>query len=398
LEAPKLAQIFREMGHEVFSCAGELDAANTPGRTVPEMHFEHPTARALHNEAFGNLMPPPTLFRRIYEFADHLRIELQAFIEDFGIDLIVSENASAIPMNISLGIAIADLVRRSRIKTLAHHHDFYWERTRFVDNNIQDVLNEAFPPDLAPIRHLVISTPIQRRLHSWRGINSVYLPNVFNFEQPPPPPDDYAMSFRKALGLSDDDLIVLQPTRVIRRKLIEKALELLRKLNDPRLILLITGYEGDEPSGYGAWLREEAERSGIRYRFIADFVGSSRDERDGKKVFTLWDIYPHAHLITYPSDYEGFGNALIEAIYFRKPLVVHTYPVYLADIKSQGVRAAEYQYDITPELVTSVRHIIDDASLREQMTAHNYDVGLRHFSYGVLRKTLRQALESFSES
>ena len=44
----------------------------------------------------------------------------------------------------------------------------------------------------------------------------------------------------------------------------------------------------------------------------------------GKKVYTLFDIYPHADLVTYPSYYEGFGNAFLEAVYFRKPVVVNT--------------------------------------------------------------------------
>lgn len=397
LETAKLARVAREMGHEVFYCAGELDSDSPPGRLVPEMHFTHPEACALHDEAFSNPAPPPSLFRRVYEMADYLRGELQAFVDEYDIDLIVPQNACAIPMNLSLGVAIADLAKRSRIKTLCHNHDFYWERARFINNGIQDILDEAFPPKLQTVRHMVISTPMQHRLKAWRGIDSVYLPNVFEFETPPVI-DDYAMSFRRELGLSDDDLIILQPTRVIRRKVIEKAIELVRKLDDPRLILLITGYEGDEPGGYGEWLREEANRSGIRYRFIADDVGAERGERDGKKVFMLWDIYPHAHLVTYPSDYEGFGNALIEAVYFRKPLVVHTYPVYVADIKSRGIRAVEYHYDITPDVLAATRQLIDDDALRHEMTEHNYQVGLANFSFGVLRRTLKHALDSFDDS
>jgi mannosylglucosylglycerate synthase len=300
-------------------------------------------------------------------------------------------------MNISLGLAVADLVRRTRIHTLGHHHDFYWERPRFIANGIQDILDDAFPPRLPPMRHMCISTVMQQRLKAWRGLPSFYLPNVFDFENPHPLPDDYAQSFRRELGLSDDDLIVLQPTRVIRRKVIEKAIELVRKLDDDRLILLITGYEGDEPGGYGPWLREEANRSGIRYRFIADYVNSERGDHNGHKVFTLWDIYPHAHFITYPSDYEGFGNALIETVYFRKPFVVHTYPVYLADIKPLGMQAVEYHYDITPEVLAATRRLIDDAALRESMVENNYRIGLEHFSYKILRSTLKQAMESFHE-
>jgi mannosylglucosylglycerate synthase len=395
LEVAKLAQVFREMGHDVFYCAGELDADSPPGRLIPEMHFTDPLAKALHDEAFQNAHPSPELFKRLYASADFLRGELEGFVEEHKIDLIVPQNTNAIPMQVSLGMAITDLIRRTRVKALFHHHDFYWERTRFINNGIQDILDDAFPPRLQPAKHMVISTVMQQRLASWRGVNALYLPNVFDFENPPPPPDDYAMSFRQEIGLSEDDLILLQPTRVIRRKVIEKAIELVRKLDDPRLVLLVTGYEGDEPGGYGPWLREEADRAGIRYKFIADYIGAERGEQNGHKVYTLWDIYPHAHIATYPSDYEGFGNALVEMIYFRKPAVVHTYPVYVADIQSVGIQAVEYHYDITPDVLNSTRRLIDDAAWREQITENNYRVAHQHFSYTALRNVLTQALESF---
>lgn len=395
LETTKIAHILRETGHDIFYCAGELDSANQPGRLVPEMHFAHPTARRLHDEAFSTVHPPARLFQEIYVSADALRAELEAFVEEFKIDLLIPQNANAIPMNISLGVAIASLVKRTRIKTLGHHHDYYWERARFINQGIQSVLDEAFPPNIEPMRHMTISTVMQQRLFAWRGIPSFYLPNIFDFENPPPPPDEYALSFPRELGLSEHDLIVLQPTRIARRKVIEKAIELVRKLDDPRLVFLVTGYEGDEPGGYGAWLREEAERAGIRFQFIADYVDSERGERNGHRVYTLWDIYPHAHFITYPSDYEGFGNGLIETVYFRKPFVVHTYPVYLADIKPCGIQAVEYYYDITPEVIANTRRLIDDAALRESMTENNYQVGLKHFSYNVARRVLEQALRSF---
>jgi glycosyltransferase involved in cell wall biosynthesis len=397
LEVAKLVTILREMGHESFYCAGELDADSPPSRLVPEMHFTHPEAKRLHDEAFSIARPPARLFRDIYVRADHLRGELQAFVDQYAIDLLVSQNANAIPMNIALGVALTELAKRTRIRLLCHSHDFYWERARFIANGIQSILDEAFPPRLETVRHMVISTVMQKRLYAWRGIPALYLPNIFDYDHPPPPPDAYAMSFRAELGLSADDLIVLQPTRVIRRKVIEKAIELMRKLDDPRLIFLVTGYEGDEPGGYGVWLREEAERAGIRFRFIADYIGAERGERNGHKVYTLWDIYPHAHISTYPSDYEGFGNAMLEMIYFRKPFITHTYPVYVADIKPCGIQAVEYHYDLTPDVIAQTRRLIDDAALRDQWTENNYRVAAQHFSYKVARRALEQALRRFDE-
>lgn len=397
LETEKMVQIFEELGHQCFYCAGELQSDSRPGRLVPEMYFNHALAKKLHDEVFTNPSPSPQTIQEIYHSADSIRRELDMFIDEFQIDLLISQNASTIPMNLSLGLAIADVVKRRRIRTICHHHDFYWERDRFINNGIGDILQDAFPPDLEPITHLVINTPMQQRLRAFRGIEAIYLPNVFDFDNPPPPPDDYALSFRQEIGIKDDDLIVLQPTRIIRRKAIEKAIELMRKLDDDRLVLIITGYEGDEPGGYGDWLREEAERAGIRYQFIGEYVDAVRGTVNGHRVYTLWDIYPQAHFITYPSVYEGFGNALIETLYFRKPLVVHTYPMYLSDIKPAGVRAVEFHHDITPDIIQQTRRIINDERLRDEITEHNYGVGLRHFSYRVLREKVALALKRYHD-
>ena len=50
----------------------------------------------------------------------------------------------------------------------------------------------------------------------------------------------------------------------------------------------------------------------------------------------LDDVYRHADLVTYPSLYEGFGNAFLEAVYFRKPIVVKRYSIFITDIEPKG--------------------------------------------------------------
>lgn len=392
LETEKLVACLREMGHACFYCAGELQREDIPGSLSPKMHFQHPEIAALTQAAFATPQIDPALRGQIYALADELRGDIERFVAQYEIDLLISQNASCIPMNIPLGLAIRDFAERSALPLVCHNHDFYWEREHFLNSGIPDILLTAFPPRGHRVQHVTINTIMQRLVKGWLGIDALLVPNVFDFANPPPAPDDYAMSFRDTLGLSADDVIVLQPTRVIRRKAIEKGIELMRKLDDPRLIYLITGYEGDDNTGYGEWLREEADRSGIRYRFIADYVDAQRGEKEGHPVYSLWDIYPHAHLITYPSAYEGFGNALIETLYFRKPLVVRQYAMYLSDIKPAGVRAVEFQQNITDEVVEATRQLIDDPAAREAMVTHNYQVGLQHFSYDVLREKLRLML------
>ncbi|MBN2471332.1 MAG: glycosyltransferase family 4 protein [Anaerolineae bacterium] len=397
LETEKMDIVLQRMGHSTFYCAGELDEhMGARGMLIPEMHFQHSEIMEIQALAFDALHPPRALFSRIYAMADYLRQELRRFVHNYNIDLLISQNSSTIPMNLPLGIAIRDLVARTRIPLLCHHHDFYWERERFMNHGIQDILDEAFPPNLEPIRHLVISTVAQRELRSRSGIRATYLPNVFDFANPPAPPDGYGDTFRQDLGLRDDDILILQPTRVVRRKGIERAIELVEKLEDPRAVLVITGDTTDEPGSYGDWLAEQARRAGIRCIFAAEWIDDDRGSRSGHKVYSLWDVYPHADLITYPSIIEGFGNALIEMVYFRKPFAVHKYPIYRADIRPAGIRAIEFNYDITEDIVRQVKEVLHNADLRAEIVAHNYEVGRQHFSYEVMEDTLETVLRQFT--
>ena len=68
------------------------------------------------------------------------------------------ENALTIPMNIPLGMAITEFIAETGFPTIAHHHDFYRERMRFMVNCMSDYLNMAFPPALPSIRHVVINS------------------------------------------------------------------------------------------------------------------------------------------------------------------------------------------------------------------------------------------------
>lgn len=68
------------------------------------------------------------------------------------------ENAPAIPVNVPLGLALADFVAETGIPTIAHHHDFYWERQRFHSFAAMDYLRSAFPPVQPSIQHVVINS------------------------------------------------------------------------------------------------------------------------------------------------------------------------------------------------------------------------------------------------
>ena len=68
------------------------------------------------------------------------------FIERFNLQILIVENALCIPMHIPLGVALTHFLAETNFPTIAHHHDFYWERNRFSVNSIGDILDMSFPP------------------------------------------------------------------------------------------------------------------------------------------------------------------------------------------------------------------------------------------------------------
>ena len=395
LETTKWEQVLERLGHRVFWFAGELDRDPARSVAVPEAFFNHPDNLELSLQLFGRVARDRAITDRIAGLKESLKDHLYRFIGEFAIDLLVVENALAIPMQVPLGIALAELIAETAIPTIAHHHDFYWERPRFLVNSIGDILQQAFPPDIPSIRHVTINSVAARDLASRRGLSSTIIYNVIDFDQSATV-DEFNRDFRKDFGFSDDDLLVLQPTRVVSRKGIEQALYLVKRLDLPNVEFIISHSPGDESSDYYDWVRETAEQQGIRIHFLHNrFDDRRRFGPDGEKLYSLWDVYPHADLITYPSLYEGFGNAFLEAVFFRKPILVNRYSVYVVDIAPKGFDMIEIDGFLTQKAVDRVREVLLDPQKRAEMVEKNFALARRHFSYDVLRRRLESVLSSF---
>ena len=392
LETCKWSEVASSLGHEVYYCAGELDDDVPNPTLIPELHFRDPEAVAIGDLVFGRLEPPDGLLPRLHEAAEGLKTGLQEWLVESGIDALVIENALAIPMHVPLGLALAQLIEQTGIPTIGHHHDFFWERQRFRLNCIPDILLRTFPPDLPSIRHVTINSLAQRDLKFFRGLEAMVVPNVFDFDTPAPGFDDYNRDFREAMGFSAYDWLFLQPTRVVARKGIDLSFELLRRLREPRARLVISHQAGDEGMEYYRQLLHRAQAMNVEVHYLAGFIEEERVIRDGRKAYTLWDVYPHADFVTYPTLYEGFGNALLEAIYFRKPILVNRYSVYIADIEPLGFEFVEVDGWITDESVSEVRRLLDDPDRCRILSDKNYELARRYFSYEVLASALNELL------
>jgi glycosyltransferase involved in cell wall biosynthesis len=388
LETEKWAKILEEEGFKCFYFAGELDRPEEESFIVEEAHFMHPNIEGIFNECFGKDTRKTTVTRNIHETKKRLKAEILNFVNKFEIDLLIAENSLTIPLNIPLGIAMTEFISETKIPTIAHHHDFYWERKRLLVNAVEEYLRMAFPPVLPSIRHVVINSYADRELSYRTGISSTIIPNVLDFENPLSPPDDYASDVRENFGIKEDELFILQPTRVVPRKGIEHAIELTKRL-EMKAKLVISHASGDEGFEYQQRLRDYSKMLGVDTLFISKRINECRKTNGkGGKVYTIWDIYPHADLVTYPSTYEGFGNAFLEAIYCRKPIVVNKYVIYTLDIEPKGFNVVTLDGYVNEEAVRKTREILADSEKREKMVKHNYRLAKRYFSLSVLRRKL----------
>lgn len=417
LETAKWATVLERMNHQCFYFCGECDRPEQVSYVVPEAFYRHPEIDAinrvvyqatwgslhegrkrhpeieeLHQDFFSIFIRPARITQRIHELRFYLKEELYKFAHRFKLEALIIENASTIPLNIPLGLALTEFIAETGYPVIAHHHDFHWERQRFMNNSVRDYLSSSFPPNLPSIRHVVINSVQEQQLASRTGIAAMVIPNVMDFDSSPPSLDEYARSARADLGLAPDQYLILQPTRIIQRKGIEHAIELTRRLGLPAE-LVISHAAGDEGTDYEKRIHEFAALLGVRINFESAIVGNERGVTpEGRKIYTLEDVYPQADLVTYPSTIEGFGNAFIEAIYYKRPIVVNNYSIYEADIKPKGFQVIEFDGYISERTLEETRYALQNPDVTAKEAEHNFALAQRHYSYTMLERRLRHLL------
>jgi glycosyltransferase involved in cell wall biosynthesis len=385
LETSKWAEVLEEMGHKCYYFSGQSDRPSDRSMVVEEAHFLEPENRAYSSNFFDSTQRTREETAWIHSRREYFKEHLYSFVNEFKLDILIPQNILSFPLNIPLSMALVEIIAETSIPTIAHHHDFTWERKPLLVNSIWDYINMAIPPNLPSVQHVVINSSAGHQLARRVGVSSIIVPNVMDFENPPPEGDEYSSDLRAALGIEPDELLVLQPTRVVRRKGIEHAIELVSRLGR-KARLVISHASGDDGYEYEARVADFAERMGVRTIFSSERFGEYRGTtEDGKKIYSLWDAYPHADLVTYPSLIEGFGNAFLEALYHKRPIVVNNYAIYATDIRPKGFKVIEFDDYITERTIQDTLRILDDPSYQAEVCRFNYALALRHFSYRVLR-------------
>ncbi|MCK4356242.1 glycosyltransferase family 4 protein [Candidatus Bipolaricaulota bacterium] len=438
LEMEKWKVALERSGHTVHLCGGDL--GKDEGFLIEELYHHRENIERIHRNAFDRLTDyesEATLEREIFEVADRIEQGLCSFIDEFSLGLLIPNNIWSIGVNLPAAIAFASVVRKRKITAVAHHHDFHWETFRGMTPTcavVRRIAREYLPPKDPLITHVVINSLVQAELRQRSGVESTIVPNVFDFAGEPWCIDDYNHDFREAIGVNENDIIVLQATRIVERKGIELAIDFVEELNEPsniaklqegrlydgrrftqddRVVLVLAGYSEDRTENYLSRLKRKIERAGIEARFIADRVRSQREARNGECFYSLWDCYVLADLVSYPSLFEGWGNQFLEAIRAKLPIVLFEYPVYRADIKQKGFDVISLGNEVegTDEsglvfvseamvrrATEKAVEVLTDSSARQAMVNRNFDLGREHYSLEKLEKRLNNIIKQTGNS
>ena len=425
LEMDKWALILERLGHEVVYIAGSKGTCPRETYLIDEIAILHPEDEALRMEIFLHQnRPEAELKQRTQALSEVVAQKLEKILIEEKIDILVPNNICCMGRSIAIGEAFANVIKKTGIRTINHHHDFYWERDFFSGSEydfVKSSLEKNFPPQGENITHCVINTLAKQDLFSKKGLDSTYVPNVFDFSMENWKKDDYNCDFRERLGVKDNDLLFLQGTRLVARKGVELAIDVLEKINsmkqdligqtlyngktfdaDSRIVYAMVGLHEDH-GDYIDLLDQKCKESGITYIIDPTIVDHERTQRNGQKIYSLWDAYVDSDFVMYPSIYEGWGNQLLETMFAKKPALIFEYSVYEKDIKpancdfvSLGNQyktlpngLVQVDQKLTDNAAQEIINILIDNSKYQHIVDKNYTLGLEHFSYQTLENKLK---------
>ncbi len=390
LEAVRWRTILTRMGHKVTFVAGELDRA---GILIPELHFSNQSVIELHDKVVYGKNHFKKVEAEVFEFAGKIEGKLREAFNGNGPDMLIVANCLSLPMHFPLAIALTRIIEEFRLPTIARHHDFWWERKRFLKSSCFPFFKRWFPPNSPFIKHVTINSITQTDLKDKMGIESSIIPDTFDFVGTKNTKDKFNSTFRKDFGIAKDDIMFLQATRIVPRKRIEISIELVKKLNNPKVVLVVAGKVGDEGREYIDKLQKLTEELKARVVFVGDYIDFNRKlTGDRRKIYTLWDAFISSDFVTYPSEIEGFGNQYIEAVYFKKPVIITPYPVYKSDIKPLGFKSIEISKLLNNRDLKQVSDFMENKEKVEKMVNENFELGKSHFSYEATEAKIKSLL------
>jgi len=365
LEIIKRKKMLQEMGYLVKLISGTRQTG--ADCIIPELEFDRPKIALIKKNAFSGFEleddervypDDDALLEDIHRVAGVIEKKFLKIHQKEKFDYLFLHNVFTHGRHIAAAKAFYAVAKKTDIQVVSFNHDFYESYEGLYTPRtpkIKTYLRTYVPPRLGKIRHVTINSLSRDLLFKKIGQKAIAFPDTFEFDQNPWVQDRYNQDLLKHFNIKANDLIFLQATRVVERKAIELAIDLITELNKRKQQLvgrkLYNGKRLDEQSeivlafgqfvepasrGYRQKLIEKMKAQGVKYRDLSPRIAYKRMQKDGVKRYSLWDAYVFADVISYPSTWEGFGNQFLEAVFAKKPMVIFEYPVFTADIKDHG--------------------------------------------------------------
>lgn len=317
----------------VFGEGGGLKNEKVEECEVPLLSPEDPRVQvtqreilARHEETVG--------FR---ELKEDIKKELRPLLSN--LDSCIVHNIPSMPFNFAATAAINELADDLKKRFIFWLHDAILVRDEWK------APSDEFPSTLLHHRNerIVFVTPTSFRARQFEALKEPYridamkvIPNGVSVEEYLKI-DETTKQLMKRMGLAFDDFIIITPVRILPRKNIELALNVVHELvhlsGKKKIKLLITGPPSADPESvaYEAMLRGiiKTRRLQESVIFCHNLISFKREFSNGQVAkWSVADVYNIADLVLIPSKEEGFGLPVIEAGAARKPIFCSRIPPF----------------------------------------------------------------------
>lgn len=431
LEIEKRADIFRKLGHKVYYITG-FDPRYKKDKNifaVPEIDIKRRLPLFLRETFFDERILDKTLAWLLYQAEEEkIYTRVTKILKDINPDLIFVHNVLSLAYHMPASTAILKALDVHQSKTVVVHHDFWWERGFFKVPRyifLKDLLEHMPPYRHYIIKHQVINSLAQQDLFNKRDILAEKIGDSFEFDKPVPRIDDFNKDFLEHFGIDQNDLVLLQATRIVPRKAIENAIcfaavlqKQLQKTDgfkfgkkyitkDSKVVIIMPNIADVDTATYIHQLNVLAQQLQVKILIINDDVGMMRFKEGIYKKYSFWECYTFADLVTYTSYWEGYGNQLLEAFWAKKIPLIFEYSVYKKDIAHEGYNVISLgdmmqeknglnfvPQDKIEKAAKEAFMLLQDEKKYYQMVEENFNTARKHHDTSILARDL-QALISF---
>jgi glycosyltransferase involved in cell wall biosynthesis len=161
---------------------------------------------------------------------------------------------------------------------------------------------------------------------------------------------------RKALGLSEDQIVLVTVGRLVARKANHQLVRMVSRMNNPRVVLVLLG-DGPERDS----LRETAVQLGIeRQVLMPGFVSEE----------CKYQFLQAADLFVSSTSHEGFGLMYVEAMFCRLPIITYDHGGQ-SDFLRDGKTGYLIRLNDEAALQQATERLVGEPDLRRKMGDFN---------------------------